>query len=48
LNFIPVFASIFAVLFLDEKLHTFQIIGGIAVVAGVILSGKTNKQRLQL
>jgi len=44
LNFIPVFA----VLFLDEKLHTFQIIGGIAVVAGVILSGKTNKQRLQL
>nr|WP_054548668.1 DMT family transporter [Lysinibacillus sphaericus] len=47
LNFIPVFASIFAVLFLDEKLHSFQLIGGLAVVAGVILSGKTNKQRLQ-
>lgn len=47
LNFIPVFASIFAVLFLDEKLHSFQLIGGLAVVAGVILSGKTNKRRLQ-
>lgn len=47
LNFIPVFSSIFAVLFLDEKLHSFQLIGGLAVVAGVILSGKTNKQRLQ-
>ncbi|WP_155593984.1 DMT family transporter [Lysinibacillus cavernae] len=46
LNFIPVFASIFAVLFLEEQLHTFQLIGGLAVVAGVILSGKTNKQRL--
>ncbi|MFJ7734570.1 DMT family transporter [Lysinibacillus sp. NPDC097231] len=40
LNFIPVFASIFAVIFLDEKLHSFQIIGGLAVVAGVILSGR--------
>jgi len=40
LNFIPVFASIFAVLFLDEKLHTFQIVGGLAVVAGVIVSGR--------
>ncbi|AVK86143.1 EamA/RhaT family transporter [Lysinibacillus sp. B2A1] len=40
LNFIPVFASIFAVLFLDEKLHAFQIVGGLAVVAGVIVSGR--------
>jgi len=40
LNFIPVFASIFAVLFLDEQLHIFQIIGGLAVVAGVLLSSK--------
>ncbi|KOY82295.1 DMT family transporter [Lysinibacillus macroides] len=46
LNFIPVFATIFAILFLHEKLHAFQIIGGLAVVAGVILAGKTNKQRL--
>lgn len=47
LNFIPVFASIFAVLFLHERLHSFQLIGGLAVVTGVILSGKINKQRLQ-
>lgn len=47
LNFIPVFASILAVLFLSERLHSFQLIGGLAVVAGVILSGKTNKRRLQ-
>ena len=40
LNFIPVFASIFAILFLGEQLHTFQIIGGLAVVAGVLLSSK--------
>lgn len=40
LNFIPVFASIFAVLFLGEQLHAFQIIGGLAVVAGVLLSSK--------
>lgn len=40
LNFIPVFATIFAVLFLGEQLHTFQLIGGLAVVAGVLLSGK--------
>lgn len=40
LNLIPVFASIFAVLFLGEQLHTFQIIGGLAVVAGVLLSSK--------
>lgn len=40
LNFIPVFASIFAVIFLDEQLHAFQIIGGLAVVAGVLLSSK--------
>lgn len=40
LNFIPVFASIFAVLFLGEQLYTFQMLGGLAVVAGVVLSGK--------
>lgn len=40
LNFILVFASIFAVLFLGKQLHTFQLIGGLTVVAGVLLSSK--------
>lgn len=40
LNFIPFFASIFAVLFLDESIQLFQIIGGLAVIIGVIISGK--------
>ena len=38
LNFIPVFATIFAVLFLDEQLLMAQIIGGIAVIAGVFIT----------
>lgn len=38
LNFIPVFATIFAVLFLDEQLLVAQIIGGIAVIAGVFIT----------
>lgn len=40
LNFIPLFAAIFAILFLDEQLIIAQVIGGIAVVAGVLLSNK--------
>lgn len=38
LNFIPVFATIFAVLFLDEKLLVAQVVGGIAVIAGVFIT----------
>lgn len=38
LNFIPLFATIFAVLFLNEQLLLAQIIGGIAVIAGVFIS----------
>ena len=38
LNFIPVFATLFAVLFLDEQLLIVQVLGGITVVAGVIIS----------
>lgn len=38
LNFIPVFAAIFAILFLGEQLQVTQLIGGIAVVGGVILT----------
>ncbi|MEK4387365.1 DMT family transporter [Solibacillus sp. FSL W7-1464] len=38
LNFIPLFAAIFAVLFLNEQLLLAQIIGGVAVIAGVFIS----------
>ena len=42
LNFIPLFSAIFAVIFLDEELLLSQIIGGIAVVCGVIISNRKN------
>lgn len=38
LNFIPVFATIFAVLFLGEQLLLAQIIGGLAVILGVFIT----------
>lgn len=38
LNFIPVFATIFAVIFLNEQLLIAQVVGGIAVIAGVFIS----------
>ncbi len=40
LNFIPLFAAIFAVLFLDEDLLITQVIGGLAVICGVLLANK--------
>ncbi|MEK5482549.1 DMT family transporter [Viridibacillus sp. FSL R5-0888] len=40
LNFIPVFASIFAVLFIGESLTLSQVIGGLCVIAGVYCSGR--------
>ncbi|WP_431027953.1 DMT family transporter [Lysinibacillus sp. LZ02] len=40
LNFIPLFAAIFAVLFIGEDLRIAQVIGGLAVICGVILSNK--------
>ncbi|PLR69041.1 hypothetical protein CYJ36_00835 [Bacillus sp. UMB0893] len=41
LNLIPVFASIFAVLFLGEQLMWYQTAGGIFVILGVYLSAKS-------
>lgn len=38
LNFIPVFATIFAVIFLHEQLLLAQLIGGLAVIAGIFIS----------
>ncbi|MEK4230718.1 DMT family transporter [Solibacillus sp. FSL H8-0538] len=40
LNFIPLFASIFAVIFLGEDVLPAQIIGGLAIVGGVLLTNK--------
>lgn len=40
LNFIPLFAAIFAVLFLGEDLLLAQVIGGLAVICGVLLANK--------
>ena len=40
LNFIPVFATIFATVFLGEQLQLAQIIGGLAVIGGVIFGDR--------
>ena len=40
LNFIPLFATIFAVLFLNEDLLIAQVIGGLAVICGLIIANK--------
>lgn len=38
LNFIPLFATLFAVIFIGETLHFAQILGGIAVIFGTIIA----------
>lgn len=43
LNFIPLFVAIFAVLFLEEQLLLSQVVGGLGVVCGVILSNKKGR-----
>lgn len=40
LNFIPLFATIFAVLFIDESPVIAQFIGGVAIIIGVIIASK--------
>lgn len=40
LNFIPLFAMIFAVLFLDETPVITQLIGGVAIIIGVIIANR--------
>lgn len=40
LNLIPVFATLFAVLFIGESLLLFQLIGGLFVILGVYLSSR--------
>lgn len=43
LNFIPVFATLFAVIFLNEQLTNYQLVGGIAVITGVLLCNYQKK-----
>jgi drug/metabolite transporter (DMT)-like permease len=48
LNFIPVFASIFAVLFIGETVQVSQLTGAAFVISGVYLASKQSKKALQL
>jgi drug/metabolite transporter (DMT)-like permease len=43
LNFIPVFATLFSVLFLNEQLQVAQAVGGMFILAGVYLSSLTKR-----
>ncbi|MFY0542625.1 DMT family transporter [Brevibacillus sp. H7] len=43
LNFIPVFAALFSVLFLNERLQVAQAVGGMFILAGVYLSSLTKR-----
>lgn len=38
MNLLPVFVALFAVMTLNEKLHTFHIVGGLVTLAGVLLA----------
>lgn len=40
LNFIPLFATLFAVLFIDETPVITQLIGGVAIIIGVLIANK--------
>lgn len=46
LNLIPVFASLFATLFLGERLMIAQIVGGIAVISGVLIANYTKQRHI--
>jgi drug/metabolite transporter (DMT)-like permease len=43
LNLIPVFAALFAVLFIGEQLASYQATGGVFVILGVYISTRTKK-----
>lgn len=44
MNLVPVFGIIFSAFFLKETIKLSQILGGIAVIAGVILSSTANRK----
>ena len=43
MNFIPVFATIFAIIFIGETLQFYQVVGGLLVVFGVYLTTRTRQ-----
>jgi drug/metabolite transporter (DMT)-like permease len=43
MNLVPIFGVIFSVIVLHEVIRTAQIIGGIIVIFGVVLSMKESK-----
>ena len=45
LNLVPVFASVFAILFNNETLAPYQLIGGLVVILGVYISTDTKKMK---
>ena len=47
LNLIPVFAALFAVLFIDETLAWYQAAGGVLVILGVFISTRLTKREKQ-
>lgn len=44
LNLIPVFAATFAILFINEEMAWYQLVGGASVIIGVAMSTKRKKQ----
>ncbi|WP_042347629.1 DMT family transporter [Bacillus massiliigorillae] len=46
LNLLPIFAAIFAPIFTDEVLMWYQIVGGMIVIVGVLISSQTKKSLL--
>ena len=47
LNFIPVFATLFAVLFIGESLQWFQVVGGLFVIFGVFLTTRNGFSKIK-
>ncbi len=47
MNLLPLFVALFAVMALNEKLHTFHIVGGLVTLAGVLLAELPKMQHIK-
>jgi drug/metabolite transporter (DMT)-like permease len=45
MNLVPVVGVFFSVIILNEALHSIQLIGGIVIIVGVILSIQSGKKQ---